>query len=103
MTLILSNRAEWAWTIHRYKTVVTHFIVCKLEVWFANFCVPVLGLENVCGSNKFIKTRGAMHTHLLGHTASVTDSLIDTVMAEWALTAMQHSVANGDKLNSSQL
>jgi hypothetical protein len=87
---ILSNRAEWAQFVHRYNTVGTHFFVCKLEVWFADFCVAVLGLENVCGSNEFGKTRGAIHTHILVHNSFEADSLIGTVMVEWALTDMQH-------------
>jgi hypothetical protein len=57
-------------------------------------------LENVCGSNEFGETRDAIHTHLLGHTASKADSLIATVMQEWALTDMQHSVVHGDTLNN---
>jgi hypothetical protein len=96
----LCTHADWTWAIRLYKTVVKHSLVCELEVLFANFCDPVLGLENVCGNNEFSKKLSAIHIHILDHTASSVYSLIGKVMAEWALTAMQHLVAHNDTTNS---
>jgi hypothetical protein len=83
---VLTDDSKYHRAIYDYKHVVTHFLAAKLETWIVTFLSPVLGLQHILGSTEFGSSRGAIHFHLLGYTASPADEAIDEALAQWAFT-----------------
>lgn len=70
---------------------MTHFLMSKLEIWFALFCYPVYGMKDPQGVMEFAKKRSAIHFHLLVNSElSANDEMIDMTMADWADSVSAH-------------
>jgi hypothetical protein len=89
---IMSDKRAWAKSIHSYKTVVTHYFACKMELWLLFFVSPVYGLEHVNGVHDFGSSRGAIHAHMLGYLVGDTNDTIDAILENWAEKAYFESV-----------
>ena len=68
-----------------YKTVVTHFFACKVEVWISCFLNDVFGVKETMYNYEFAKSRGAIHVHLLAYTHGLSYSKLDAILAAGAL------------------
>lgn len=86
---VLEGGTHYHKAIQKYKQVVTHFLVMKLEVWLICFLHPVKGLQHVSGTLEFGSTRGSIHSHIMGHTVSTPDTIIDTKLADWGESAFE--------------
>ena len=89
---IMEESTAFHKAIHRYKTVVTHFLVCKMETWILQVLSPVLGLDHCRATIEFGSTRGSCHFHLIGNVLpDDTSQAIDDAIADWAM-AMNDAV-----------
>ena len=44
------NQTEYHKVIQRYKQVVTHDLMCKMEVWLVWYLGPIYAVRHACGS-----------------------------------------------------
>ncbi|KAL7537702.1 hypothetical protein ACHAXR_008006, partial [Thalassiosira sp. AJA248-18] len=60
---ILTDQSAFTAAVQSYKQIVTHYFASKLEIWFALFMKPVMGVDQTTLSKEFAPTRGGIHTH----------------------------------------
>ena len=51
--------------VQKYKTIVTHYLAAKMEIWMGLFMKPVYGVDGGQLVFEFTKSRGAIHFHSL--------------------------------------
>ena len=62
---ILSNDDTFIDAVQKYKTVVTHYLAAKMEIWMGHFMKPVYEVDGGQLVFEFAKSRGAIHFHSL--------------------------------------
>ena len=99
---IMQNDASFHEAIHSYKTVVTHFLAAKMELWFILFASKVYDIDHVMATMEFGSCRGAIHFHSLCHTCdTATQRQLDAIMADWA-DAVHAAVSELDEVVESK-
>ena len=62
---ILSDDSVFIDAVQKYKTIVTHYLAAKMEIWMGLFMKPVYGVDGGQLVFEFAKSRGAIHFHSL--------------------------------------
>ena len=58
---ILSDDNTFIDAVQKYKTIVTHYLAAKMEIWMGLFMKPVYGVDGGQLVFEFAKSRGAIH------------------------------------------
>ena len=62
---ILSDDITFIDAVQKYKTIVTHYLAAKMEIWIGLFMKPVYGVDGGQLVFEIAKSRGAIHFHSL--------------------------------------
>ena len=74
---IISKEEIFHNAVQKYKTVVTHYLASKQEIWIALFMKPIYNVDGGLLTYEFAKSRGAIHYHsLLTQNSSPTKDKI---------------------------
>jgi hypothetical protein len=106
--LTFNTLSCWTKAIHSYKTVVTHYFACNMELWLLFFVSTVYGLVHVNGVHEFGSSCGDIHAHMRGYLVGNANDIIYAILANWAEkayfqsifrdAAVDNATGNGDEL-----
>ena len=83
---ILNNDDSFKKAVQKYKTIVTHYLASKMELWFALVLSPIFGIEDWILVFEFALSRGGIHFHsLIQALGDPYDSVAD-ILKEWSLS-----------------
>lgn len=66
--MALDNDTNFSMHAQTYKTIVTHYFACKLEIWYTLVLKPLLGIDLCTLVHEFQTARGAIHSHVLAYS-----------------------------------
>ena len=82
---ILEDEDAFKKAVQKYKTIVTHYLASKMELWFALVLGPIFSIEDWILVFEFALSRGGIHFHALVQALGDPYSSISDILKEWSL------------------
>ncbi len=93
---ILENNGMFSRAVLKYKTVISHYLAVKMELFAGIVMKPVHELEEADTSFEFSKGRGVIHYHssMSGKVTVTTQTLMDSLMVSDVLVLFLFMMTN---------
>jgi hypothetical protein len=82
---ILEDEDAFKKAVQKYKTIVTHYLASKMELWFALVLGPIFSIKDWILVFEFALSRGGIHFHALVQALGDPYSSISDNLKEWSL------------------